>query len=265
MKTTPLSYPFLSVQRLSRSSKADPTTPRDVLANDRVCKALHKLGYGFGEPIINHPPDQLTREHLPESRLLEIDLSHVRPEDVIVATTRPAMHDHDAEIRVKKWLEPGNTTLERMILHRWSDYVDWLSRSDVALNETVSQHLSEGFENRSRINFRQKCSSFYYKLSRLREPLRLAEDDCRNATVGFVLNLAELWPGGPGLVHAFGMSAISTLVLCNHLYHESIRLLETPGFFMLELVVDGEEQRPARPQSLDWTLEWKVKTILSYA
>lgn len=135
----------------------------------------------------------------------------------------------------------------------------------MALNPAVSQHLSAGFENRSRIDFRQKCSSFYYKLSRLREPLRPAEDDCRTATVGFVLHLDELWPGGPGLIHAFGMNAIRTLVLCSHLHHDHTHLLETPGFFMLELEVDGEQQSPPRPQNLDWTLEWKVKTILSYA
>lgn len=262
----PRSHPFLSVRRLNRSGKADATSPRDPLANDRVCKALNKLGYGFGEPMYNHPPEKVTREHLPEDQLLEIDLSHVCSEDKIVATTRPAMHDTDADMRVKKWLEPGNTTLERVMLHRWRDYVDWLSRADLALNEAVSQHLNEGFENRSRINFRQKGpASFYYKLSRLREPLRRATGDCETSTVGFVLNLEELWPGGPGLVHAFGMSALSTLVLCNHLYHDHIHLLETPGFFMLELELDGEEQAPERPQNLDWTLEWKVKTILSYA
>ena len=262
MNRMPHSHPFLSVQRRDRSLPAQPYDTRDELPNSLICKALHRhRGFEFGKELFNYPPEELTREHLPEEELFHIDLSHIYPEDVIVMTTRPAMHDYDEDFTIKKWLEPGNTSLERAILQTWNDYVDWLSRAQVTLTQNVAEHLEKGFENRSCINFRQKCSSFYYKLSRLRGPLRRVLD-CENTTAGFLLHLAELWPGGPELIHTFGMNAISTLVLCNQLAEKHNHLLEKTGFFMLEL--EAQAPIPVRPATLDWTLDWEVKPILKY-
>ena len=81
---------------------------------------------------------------------------------------------------------------------------------------------------------------------------------CDALTAVFLIWVEHAWPGGPGLLAAFGMGGTETLVWCHRLATEYRHLLCTTPFVMAEMRM---APLPERPTTMDFARSWEV-TIL---
>ena len=77
-------------------------------------------------------------------------------------------------------------------------------------------------------------------------------------TAAFLLRVEEIWPGGPGLVAAFGLNALSTLTWCHQLRYRCPWMHENRGLTMVELY---PTEAPERTSTYEWTRNWKMTPV----
>ena len=87
-----------------------------------------------------------------------------------------------------------------------------------------------------------------------RSPMRLVG----SRTAAFLLRIDEIWPGGPGLIGAWGLNAIATLAWCSLLRYRYMDLFENRGLTMFEL---HPTEPPKRPVTHEWALDWKATPV----
>lgn len=227
---------------------------RDPEANAQLRIALHELGYDFGESILNFSPNQCRFELLPEELLINVELPFVREDDVFVLTTRLPISDGLHMDRKK--IEPSNTTIERAIFRHFWRYFRICSRSYLALTEEAASFLPVGKKNRAEMTFYQEGCRYMY-LQAL-DGRRSPRSPLGERTAAFLLRIEEIWPGGPGLVAAWGLNAISTLAWCSLLRYRCPWMLETRGLTMVELY---PTEPPERPSTYEWTRDWGMTPV----
>ena len=245
---------------LSRHDYDRPLRPfqrRDGLASQLLLGALARLGYAYGEPILNQPPVEPPGDPFNEP-LLPLDLSFVRAGDLILQVTRPPIHDlHDDSM---KQVERGYTDLEQRLFELWTPhFLAHCSRAQIYLAPEQACLLRQGYHDHGCMVFMQKgdCAPL---LRVKREPrLCFRHFSGSNKTAVFVLNLPELWKGGPGYLGAFGMTGVTTMILAYRLAHDLQALLARPGFYVYELECGTV---PERATDLRWTLDWKLEPML---
>lgn len=245
---------------LSRKDNDRPLRPfmrRDGLASQLLLGALARLGYAYSEPILNQPPLERPKDPFKEP-LFPVDLSFVRPGDLILQVTRPPIHDlHDDSM---KQVERGYTDLEQRLFELWTPhFLAHCSREQIFLAPEQAGLLRQGYRDHGCMVFMQKgdCAPL---LSVKPEPhTHFRHFSGSNKTVVFLLNVPRLWKGGPGYVGAFGMTGVTTLVWAYRLSHDLRALLARPGFYMYELECGTV---PERATNLRWSLDWKLEPML---
>lgn len=262
MKPTVHPFPYY----LPRRDKSRPVPlhgTRDDAASRELVAALLQKGWELGEPVLNHPPARNPERLLPWE-LPEVDLSYLEPGAALLQVTRPPLHDR--EHGDKRTVEAGNTRLERRVLRLWRRYLQVCARSHVRLARPLRDALEGPWTARRDMAFRQTAGSWYLELNALdgRGWRRCPSDQLR--TAGFLLRVPSIGEGvgegGPGLVAAFGMDGVSTLVLAYRLRRDLSHLLDHEGFTLLE--IEGRPI-PERPTNLLWAREWKLDPVLRHA
>ena len=231
---------------------------RDETASHEIQMALLARGMAPGEPILNRPPPERLRAEPPPAEHLTVDLSFVRPEDVLLLTTRPPLDDREHGDR--KQIEKAYTRIERVILHAVRPHLEVCARSHVKLAAGPRSALPERFQTRRDMAFRQGEGGFYKELNALdgRGWRRWRK---RPRTAAFLLRVESLWPGGPGLLAAFGMDGTSTLVWAYRLRRDFAHLLDEPGFTMVEMTA---RPLPDRPTDLRFANDWRIEPVIEH-
>ncbi len=254
---TPTVYPFfyfLPRKQPSRGHK--PPQTRDDLATHEVVAALLERGFRYGEPILNFPPAQNPNRLVQEDELYPVDVSFLDRGDFLLTLTRPPIRD--IEYGDRKMIEPGNTDLERRIFKAWGKYLAIVARSHIKLQPHLHGQLRAGYESRRDMTFRQKRGGFYGGLNAL-DGKSHRPPPSTGLTAAFLLRVDELPGGGPGLINAFGMDALMTLVWAYRLRRDFAYLLERPGFVMVEM---QSAPVPARPTNLRFANDWKIEPLI---
>jgi hypothetical protein len=229
--------------------------PRDSEACSQIRYALENLGYRIGDSILNYPAKQKCFDLFDVADLTSVDVPFLQGGDVIVQATRPPLtegHQDD-----KKKIEPSNTTLERLLFLVFWRYIRLCSRSYVVLTQECARHLPNGMENRAEMSFLQWGCRYTY-LAKL-DSKRSRRNPLGDCTAGFLLRVDEIFPGGPGLVAAWGQNAHATLAWCTQLRHRYPDLLESRGLTIVDL---HPQPVPERPSNHLWALDWKVTPVM---
>ena len=253
----PDAYPFLYAAPRSRPDRpVNIATSRDPEANTQLKLALFEKGYGFGDSILNYPPRERSFELFPPHQLKKVSLPQLRPGDVLLASTRPPLSDgHQND---KKKVEPSNTVVERAIFMHWWRYFRRVARSSVVFTEAAASYLPEGKKDRGNMTFFQDGCRYMYL-----QPLdgkRSPRAPLGQRTAAFLLRVDEVWPGGPGLLAAWGLDALATLAWCTLLRHSHAALLDKRGLTMVEL---HPTETPQRPDTHAWVRDWRVSPVFS--
>ncbi len=244
------------------SSRRRPNSPvpighaRDSLANTELRRALLDRGYAFGESLLSFPPPGKAQyDRFGVDALAPVDLSFVRPQDLLFQTTRPPQSEawHDD----RKKIEPANTFLEAAILTVCERYFRRCARSYLCLTRAAAAWLRAGKENRAAISFHQTGCDYSALADLAGETASRTIPADR--TAAYLLRVDELWPGGPGFLVSFGMNAWATAAWCTLLRLRHADLLENRGLTVVELKMTDV---PARPATNAWALGWTAEPVL---
>jgi hypothetical protein len=246
---------FNSAPRHDHSRVPHRAWVRDAVANVNLRVGLIGHGFELGESILKLPPDHVNFDLLPEDELVHVEIPFAREGDVLAATTRPPLSD--GEHMDNKKIEPSNSTIERAILAHYCGYFARCSRAFVTLNEEAASFLPQGMKNRAEMTFYQEDGCRYQYLQAL-DGTRSRRKPMEEWTAAFLLRVDQLWPGGPGLVAAWGLNAISTLAWSAMLRDGCSSLLDRRGLTMVEL---HPTEAPDRPSTYDWLQSWAMRPV----
>ena len=241
-------YYFMNPKGAGRAQL--PFQLRDVYASMELQNAFRELGYETGESILNTPPPNPPIGATNNVPLLPIDLSHLGPEDLILLVTRPPLHEDLEQPRSR--VDRGFTQLEEDIFDVLKNYFHVCSRKKVWLEDPLRSSLEPGYEDRGSAEFRVNGECAAYKLLANKKP------KIDPATAGYFLRIDDFIPDGPGLVVAFGMDGVTTLVWAHRLARDFRYLLEEPGFAMVEMTI---QPRPPRATDYGWADDWPIALI----
>jgi hypothetical protein len=173
---------------------------RDGAAFSEVTAPLIKQGYEYGHIIFN--PPNCPRE---QAGLSKESFDFIKPEDLIVLTTRPPLDD--SRHGDKRLVRRSGTYLEEQIFAECRKYLAICARSHVQLTRTVGA------------NFKQADLVFHQnKNARLKYYKGLAEFRLRSMprnseiAIGFYLRTRSIPEYGCGLLASFGMGGRETLI-----------------------------------------------------
>lgn len=243
---------FLSPRDATRGVKAFQR--RDDAAALQILSALVEHGYEPGESILNPPPGKDVSRKI----LLQVDLKQVRSEDLILLTTRPPMHDrHQGD---RKQVKRGFTDLEACIFNVCGQFIEKSSRSHIVLADSVSRHLTTGFEGLAEMKFLEAQGAPFRALN-AHDGNGWRPQPGPRTTATFLLHVDSLWEGGPGLLCAFGVDGLATLGWSYRLRHGLAHLLEGNRFVVARVALGDV---PSQATSLDWAEDWKVDIALDH-
>lgn len=240
-----------------RSRPEGPTNfvlTRDQEAMSNLIHVVAQHGFELGASILNFPPRKRCFDLLPLDSLFNVELPFVEECDILCQATRPPLsdgHHHD-----RKRVEPSNTNLERAIFYHWWRYVSRCTRSSIVLRDTVAECLPKGFKNRQDMTFHQTGCRYKYLQESGRS--RSQENPEGDRTAAFLLRVDAIFPGGPGLIAAWGLNAVSTLAWSRMLRHRHSDLLDTRGLTMVELIPG---KTPDRPSTYDYLDDWNLEIL----
>jgi hypothetical protein len=228
---------------------------RDVHAAREIMAALLEMGFKYGEPILNCPPNYVVEDPYAEPTH-PVELSFVQRGDLLLSTTRPPLDDND-----RKSLRESFTDLEQeRLLPIWRRYFHTCSRLHVVMQPEICSLLRAPFDTRRQMKFYESEGAAYRELSSVTGAgWRKPPAEVERCTAAFLLRLDEAWPGGPGFIGAWGMDSTCTAVWAYRLGRDLRHLLEAPGFVMAELEIS---EIPVRPTNMFWANDWGVKVLV---
>jgi hypothetical protein len=251
----PLAHAFLGVvDTHDKSRDVRCFQLRDGEANQNTRVTLGRFGFEFGETRINNPP--LAGQKVDPTQLARIDTDGWRPEDSVVATTRPAVSDTKRDF--KKCLPRAYTDLEHEIINVWQCCLPEVSRGRVNLNPELVRFLPPGFEDRFDMRFRQREGACYLTLQRFGDNRRPYTGNVPR-TAAFLLRLPSLPKREFGFVGLWCPDGTSTLALSYLIRYRHADLLREWGFLMAELVCCSPI--PKRPTDYHWMLDWQLEPL----
>lgn len=245
-------YRFGYLTSTRRDRDLYPFQVRDGDAAALMLQAVADRGYRYAGPIVNYPS--------PGPETVPFDDSFLREEDLILITTRVPMNDRD--IPDKKGIPRSYTTLEKKLFEGpLSEHFKCCARSEVQLTAATAS-ISAEIAKRQSMVFRQNGGATYqsYGSGVTGEHKKFTAAD--PLTAAFLVYAEHAWPGGPGLLAAFGMGGTETLVWCYLLATRFQHLLFTTPFAMAEL--EAPAAKKERPTTIAFADTWKA-TILGAA
>jgi hypothetical protein len=225
---------------------------RDADAFNELSPVLQDLGYEYGRLIINTPipkPPQLIR----------VEEGFLRPQDLIVLTTRPPIDDAASD--ALKQLPRSYTALEEKIMREMRKCFPICARDRIEIAPHLAGHLPPRFQDRANMVFRQKGGA-EYRFLRKNGSLKWQEYDQTPRTALFLVHDLEPWPGGPRLLAAFGVGGNETLVWAHLLRKKYWRELniDDSRFVMMEMTT---VKIPDQPDDLSFADDLKLELLLN--
>lgn len=228
---------------------------RDVGAALDILPALFAMGFQYGEPVLDYPPNHEVVDPFREPTFA-VDLSFAGPADMLLTTTRPPLDNYGDE---RKTIRQSFTDLEKERLHPiWRRYFARCSRSEVNLQPEFCALLKPPRDTRRHMRFYEAEGAAYKQLSNGNGWAK-PPDELKRCTAAFLLRLDEAWPGGPGFIGAFGMDSTCTTIWAYRLGRDFKHLLEAPGFVVAEIELTDI---PTRPTNLRWACDCKIEVLL---
>lgn len=232
---------------------------RDVELSLHVFGALAPYGYRLGDVIRNKPP-----RHPPGPGDPPVAIATpLGAQNMVCGGTRWALDDEVAkrrakdEPRVVKPLPRGHTSTERDIYRTARPFFSWLSRDEMTIADFLRSQLAPGYEHFASIQFYMQRWAAIKALGRSGfkgEPKRIH-------TVGVVMRVEHMRPGGPGLLCVFGMDGSSGVAFSYAIAKRHPEWLLEPGLRLVELV---GEPVPDHATDLEFALDWRMTTFLHY-
>lgn len=180
---------------------------RDGLAFAELWSMLALSGCGYGGALFNLPARAYPVGKVPSP------LVKLGPTDLIVLVTRPPLDDEPHD---DKPVQRSGTGLERRVLgalRTW--FLEYCSRVEVRLHPRLRERLESERPDAARrgcIEYSQKTGA--YKLTWTHQFLGVppvGREGGRLRTGGYLIFTPEGWPGGPGILAAFGMGGFETM------------------------------------------------------
>jgi hypothetical protein len=233
-------FRFCYQQPLRSREAPMPHKTRDGDAALFLAPALQARGYTYGGPLFNYPRRAEGQRKLPP--LIDVEHPRLRSTDLLVLTTRPPMDDLDDGNRRPPMR--SYTTLEDKVFTALRRHFQHCSRSQVIVTKDHAQRFP-------RVALRYNREFRLYRTRRERE---------ENVTVtwAYMAYSRHAWPGGPGLLTAFGMSGMQTLAWTQRLHRQFPHLVATEPFVMAEMIWRA---RPDLPWSTAFADEWDVQLL----
>lgn len=228
-----------------------PFQTRDDAAALALHDALFAGGYRFGGYIYNYP----AKPQPP----IKVDDSFLRPQDLLVLTTRPPLHDWDDGDRNR--VHRSHTTLEEKVFTCIKRHLTHCSRSKVTVSDTHARAWSE-VARMVNVQFRLKRGAKIDAVMTYGSDTWQRDLASTPTTVAYLIFEAHAWEGGPGLLVSFGMSGTDTLAWNFILATQYPELIASVPFVMAEITA---EERPARPQTLEFLRHWQIRLLTPYA
>lgn len=195
---------------------------RDGLAFAELWSVIALSGCGYGGALLNLPARAYPGGEVP-SHPVELG-----PTDLIVLVTRPPLDD---EPHGDKPVQRSGTDLEGRVLgalRTW--FLECCSRVEVRLHPRLRERLKSerpDLAQRGCVEYSQKMGTYTSTwTTRFLESSSAGQKGRRLRTGGYLIFTPEGWPGGPGIVTAFGMGGIETMTWARALrvrYPELVR------------------------------------------
>jgi hypothetical protein len=215
---------------------------RDGDAALELAEVMRGRGYRYGGLLLNYPgkPDALPRK-------LAISFKST---DLLMLTSRPPMHDEADQDRRR--IAPSRTDLEDKVFESLRRYFKHCSRTEITLADDLV--LKKELSSYRSVTFREYHEAYCLEYTGSKP----SRHDRR--TLSYITYTPHVWPGGPGLLCAFGMGGPETLIT-NFLIRtkpDLRRCIMAYQFVMIEL----HEQEIILPQdSLALASKWQYKIL----
>lgn len=229
-----------------------PFQIRDGAAFAELNEALRERGWTFDTHICNYP----YREGNGDVILGPEHFRFIRPDDLIVQTTRPPLHDHLTDNR--KQIPRSLSHLEKAIFAEMDSFFEFLCREQVRLAPALLDRVSP--DTPGRFHFRQTHDARLSKIGS-RDPQK--RDTIMKPTaywsLGFFIHLPAIRDYGCRFIASFGMGGFETLV-----WNRLIRMnhgdwLDQPRFVMAEIDLN---HLPERPLTLRFAHDVPVRMLI---
>lgn len=223
---------------------------RDADAALFIAPVLSDKGFRYSGLILNVP--SLPRRS-PANGLISVDDSvpPLGPDDLLVLTTRPPLHDWDEGNRSQ--VDRSYNTLEDRVLKPLRRVFERCSRVHVKLSRDVAGEsvLSAKYAN---VKFGDGQGA---PLQR-HQPLghsKWSRPSDKQLTLFYLVYISALWPSGPQLLTAFGMGGLQTLVWGYRLGRDYGNHVTTREFLIAEAV---QTVPPLAPLTMNFADEWAI-------
>src|SRR5262245_3211641 len=233
-----------------------PYQLRDGEAVLHLVRKLHEMGYLYVGPIINYPYNGPVFPPK-EADLIPFDLSIFRPDDLILLCTRHPANDIDWGTLHQ--IQRSFTVLEDKLFKALSRWFKECARHLIRLTDEATA-LSPEIAARRQMEFHQHKGATYRAYSSGDTWVRFNRKST-DATAAFLSYTEHAWPGGPGLLSAFGMGGVETLVWAYQLSTRFSELLCTTAFALAEITY-GPSTDLADPLVLPEKLDkWNIRIL----
>jgi hypothetical protein len=187
-----------------------------------------------------------------------IDTSFLKPDDIIVITTRPPLNDE--EVESKKFIARSHTSLEERVFDTLKPHLETSTRLKLDISQDLATHLPDPYANRALIEFFASSGATYrrYKRNGARKMQRATPPV---GTALYLLYPPKLRSSDPAILCTFGMAGTYSLLWSYFLrtrFPERLDL-RTPRFIMAEVL---PEEIPQLPDNLSFADHWHVKFLI---
>lgn len=240
-------YLFLYHSGVAKGRDNQPFRMRDLEAAMTLAFALQRHGFGHPTMIYNYP--DAGPGPYPS------DLGRFAQDDLIVITTRPPLDD--AEVGNRRVVDRSYTALEYALFDALRGTFCTCARPEIVLAPAIAS-MDDAFKSRRSFLFHQNGGAMLgaYGDPDTQEYTYPKGDE--RVTAAFLVYVPHAWPGGPGLLVAFGLGGTETLVWAHQLATTYRDLLCTTTFAMAEL---SAAPIVCRPEDSTFADAWDVRLI----
>jgi hypothetical protein len=252
MKTRKRFYRWSYYNPRKGQTQLKPHQLRDADAFTEISPALYQQEYEYGGIILNYPVIPKTEK----PPLRWVDDSFIKPDDLIVMTTRPPIHDHISEYR-KKVLR-SFTTLEKKLFDKLDPYLKISTRLLMEITPELAAKLPRAYKNRACIEVLESGAT--YKSLRTQRAGRPQSGRNPVRTACYFFYLPRTRNRDHNLLCVFGMGGTETLIwsyLLRTRFPKKL-ILDRPRFILAELY---PMRIPKRPDDLSFADRWKLDFI----
>lgn len=233
---------------LIRGEECKLARQRDTAAFAQLMNCAARRGWDFDTLIFNYaapasgaPP-------------IEPDLRFLRPDDLLLLTTRPPLHDPVKPSR--KFVPQSGTRFEKRIFDAVGEYLSVCSRTHMRVQDSVVRTWEHrcatqpgGLRRATQADFRfcQNCDARLRAWNTLNARGRAHRlnhgSDYRS--LGWFIHVPHIAEFGCRLIVCFGMGSFESLVWSRIVRTRFDHWFDEPGFALAEMDLNGLPQDPA--------------------